>query len=182
VAETAGSAPSAQTSRESADGRARLIVLSVVFLMLGAAGGYFFGIHLVSRDLQVSSHTIQQLTDKVQQLEGTIAEQNAKNAALQVELKKAHATMVAMVPSENTYEISPNHSIIAAGGHLTIGLVGSPSDKSIDININGKQLSATAGDVVKMSPNPSTNCRITVQSFDMFKAVISARCETANAR
>lgn len=182
MAEMAGSAPPAQTSRDPADNRSRLIVVSVVFLLLGAIGGYFFGIHSVSGDVQAKARAILQLTDQVQQLEKTIAEQSAKNAELQAELNHAHAAMMAMMPNENTYELNPNHSIIAAGGHLTIGLVGPPSNKAIDININGKVQSAAAGDVVKVTPDPSTTCRVTVQSFDMFKAVVSAKCETNKAQ
>lgn len=182
MADSVGSEPAAQTSRQSSDGRLRLMAVSVVFLLLGAIGGYFFGVHSASRDLQANAHTIRQLTDKVQNFEKKIAEKDAKRTALEAALNHAHAAMGAIVPSKNTYDINPNHSIIVADGHLTIGLIGSPSDKAINININGKQISAAAGDVVKITPDPSVNCQVTVQSFDMFKAVIKARCETTKVQ
>jgi hypothetical protein len=80
------------------------------------------------------------------------------------------------MPSENTYGVSPNQSLIVADGHLTVGLIGAPANQSVNININGKQRPAAAGDVIDVAPDPSTSCQVRLQSFDMFKAIITATC------
>jgi hypothetical protein len=51
-----------------------------------------------------------------------------------------------MVPSQNTYSFSPNQSMILADGRLTVGLIGPPTNERVNLNINGKQHSAAAGD------------------------------------
>ena len=84
-----------------------------------------------------------------------------------------------MKPVQNTYELKPNQSIIAADGHLTLGLIGSPANDSIDININGKRQNAAPGDTIDFAPDPSTKCQVTVQSFDMFQAMVTATCMAA---
>ena len=95
---------------------------------------------------------------------------------LQDKLTSVQAALQAIMPSENTYNISPNQSMIVAGGHLTIGLIGSPTNESVNININGKQQLAATGDVIHIALDPSTTCQVGVQSFDMFKAVLTASC------
>jgi hypothetical protein len=82
------------------------------------------------------------------------------------------------MPSENTYNISPNQSIIVADGHLTVGLIGAPTNEGVNININGKQHSAAAGNVIDVALDPSMTCQVGVQSFDAFKAVLTASCAT----
>jgi hypothetical protein len=72
--------------------------------------------------------------------------------------------------------------VIAADGRLTLGLVGPPTNDGINININGKQQLVAAGDVVRLAPDSSTSCQVEVQSFDMFKAVVTASCSAAKPR
>lgn len=182
MAEAAESGPSLKTGGQSSDSRFRLLVVSVVLLVFGAIAGYAFGIYSSNRAMKSNALTMRQLTDNVQTLERTISSMKEINARIQAEVGRLRNTMEEMVPAKDTYEIRPNHSIIVAGGHLTIGLVGSPSNKAINININGKVQSAAAGDVVKIDPDPSTNCRVTIQSFDMFKAAVRANCDTNKAQ
>ena len=84
-----------------------------------------------------------------------------------------------IIPSKNTYNIKPNQSMIVAGGRLTIGLIGPPTNESVNININGKQHSVATGDVIRLTLDPRTTCQVRVQSFDMFKAVLNASCAQA---
>ena len=100
------------------------------------------------------------------------------------ELTSTKATLDAIMPSQNIYNINPNQSLIAADGRLTIGMVGSPGNEGINLNVNGKQQKVAAGDVIRVSPDPSSACQVQIQSFDMFKAVLvasCARCEIAIA-
>ena len=70
-----------------------------------------------------------------------------------------------MAPTENTYNIDPNHSIIVAKGYMTIGLIGPPTNEAVNININGKKYTAVAGDVLKFMPDPSTDCQLEIAVF-----------------
>jgi hypothetical protein len=161
----------------TARGGRLLLVGAIAVLMLGGAiAGYIIGLNLASRDLAAARERIQQLEPESQRLKRSIIDQNASLAALQAKLTGVQAALDAIMPSENTYNIRPNQSMIVAGGHLTIGLIGSPTNESVNININGKQQSAATGDVIHIALNPSTACQVAVQSFDMFKAVLTASC------
>ncbi len=152
----------------------------VVVLMLGATiGAFTYRGDLDYRDIMDSNQLVLQSRAKNEELESQIAEKDAKLAELEAKFKSAQAALDAIVPSKNTYVISPNQSMIVAGGHLTIALVGSPTNGGINININGKQQSATAGDVISIALAPSMTCQVGVQSFDMFKAVLTASCAAA---
>jgi hypothetical protein len=154
-----------------------LLVLAIVVLALGGAiAGYIFGLDLTQRDLAAARERIQQLQPENQRLKKAIIDQTAKLVELQAELTSVQAALHAIAPSENTYNISPNQSLIVAGGHLTIGLIGSPTNESVNINVNGKQQLAATGDVIHIALDPSTTCQVGVQSFDMFKAILTASC------
>jgi hypothetical protein len=160
-------------------GRFLLIVAAAVLILGAIIGGRIYGWYLESRDLQARDNTIQQLRSDVQKLLAEITDENAKFAALQTKLASVQAALDALMPAKNTYNLSSNQSLIVAGGHLTIGLIGSPTNEGVNININGKQQLAAAGDVVHVAVDPSTNCQVRVQSFDMFKAVVTASCAAA---
>jgi hypothetical protein len=84
--------------------------------------------------------------------------------------------LAAIMPTENTYNINPNQSLIVAGGRLTIGLIGSPTNEGVNININGKPQMAAVGASINTVLDSSMTCQVGVQSFDMFKAVLTATC------
>ncbi|MGB7618735.1 MAG: hypothetical protein WBM06_17425, partial [Pseudolabrys sp.] len=60
-----------------------------------------------------------------------------------------------------------------------IGLIGAPTNESVNINVNGKQQSVATGDVINITLDPRTTCLVRVQSFDMFKVVLNASCQQA---
>jgi hypothetical protein len=148
----------------------------------GAVAGYMFGLNLTYRDLAAVRQQLQVFQPENQRLKRAIIDQNAKLVDLEGKFAGVEATLRAIMPSENTYNISPNQSLIVADGHLTIGLVGSPTNESVNININGKQQKVVSGDVIHMALDTSTSCQVGVQSFDMFKAVVIATCGAANSR
>jgi hypothetical protein len=86
------------------------------------------------------------------------------------------------VPTDDTYVIKPNQSLIVAGGRLTVGLVGSPSNESVNININGQRQTVAPGDIIDVAVDPPATCQVRVQSFDMFKAILSAMCGAARSQ
>jgi hypothetical protein len=91
-------------------------------------------------------------------------------------IAKLQATLDELVPSENTYNIKANQSLIVGGGRLTVGMVGAPTNDSVTLNINGKRQSLGSGDVLNVAADNQSNCQVRVQSFDMFKAVVTATC------
>ncbi len=159
--------------------RLELIIVAVLLVTGVGIGGHIYGRQLARGDTQERDAAIIELRADVQKLDTQINDQNGKLAALQTKLTSVQATLDAIMPSENTYIIQPNQSLIVGDGHLTIGLVGPPTNDGIDININGKQQSAAAGDVIRVTPDSSTNCRLQIQSFDMFKAIVTASCTLA---
>ncbi len=46
---------------------------------------------------------------------------------------------------QNTYNIVPNQTLVVADGHLTVGLIGSPGNEGVTLNINGKEQTVAAG-------------------------------------
>ena len=50
---------------------------------------------------------------------------------------------------------------------------------AFNLNINGKQQTVVAGQIINVAPDPSTNCEVGVQTFDMFTAKLNAACTAA---
>src|SRR5262245_14204572 len=123
-----------------------------------------------SRDLVLQSRA------QVGELNARLADQTSQLRALQAKLESVQAALDAIIPSRNTYNFSPNQSMILAEGRLTVGLVGPPTNERVNVNINGKQHSAGAGDVIHFALDPTTACLVQVQRFDMFRATLNASC------
>lgn len=162
--------------------RIRLILLLVLLAMGVAIGGHIYGRRLAANDLAERDTTIQVLRSEGEKLEARYGDQSAQISALQAKLTNIQAELDAIMPSENTYHINANQSLIVGDGHLNIGMIGPPTNGGILLNINGKQQSLAAGDTLRLTPNSSTVCHVDVRSFDMFKAVIHAVCEIAEPR
>jgi hypothetical protein len=152
--------------------------LFLIAILVGI-GAYVIGLNVGYLDIAGARQVIQQLRADNQKLKTEIADLNATQVALQNRLTTFEAALDEIIPSKNTYNIKPNQSMIVASGRLTVGLVGPPTNDSVNININGKQQSAASGDVIKVTLDPSTTCQVRVQSFDMFKVVLNASCEKA---
>jgi hypothetical protein len=154
----------------------RVVSVSVLLMLGGMAWGYLLGRDLANRPLANATQLIRQLQPENQRLKTQVAAENARISSLQAKLKSVQAALNAMSPAKNTYKISPNQSVIVADGRLTIGLIGSPTNQNVAININGKRHTAASGDVFDIASDPSTTCQVRVQSFDMFKATLTALC------
>ena len=162
-----------------ARGRRLLPFLVVVLLILaGAVGGYIFGRQLTYSDVLAARQLTDQLQNENQALNRQITSQSADLTAMLTRLTKAETALNAIMPSADTYNVEPNQSLVVADGHLTIGLVGSPSNEGIELNVNGNQQLAAAGDVIQVAPDPTMTCQVRLQSFDMFRAVVTAWCST----
>lgn len=170
---------SAVASRMSRRNLVLLVGAGVLLLLIGIVAGFMYRGIVDYRDVMDSTQLVVQTRSENQELMSKLVEESAKLATLQTKFKNVQAALDALVPAENTYNFSPNQSLTVADGHLTIGLVGPPSNEGINININGKQQAATAGDVIHIALDPSTTCEVGVHSFDMFKAVLTASCAAA---
>jgi hypothetical protein len=153
-----------------------MVAIGVLLVVGGTIAGFVFGRFLAYRDLPAARAMILQQRTENQKLQGATNELNVQLAEQQRKYTEVHNTLEAIMPSESRYNISPNQSMIVGGGHLTIGLVGAPTNDSVNININGKQQSMATGDVIKITPDPATACQVAVQSFDMFTAALTASC------
>jgi len=166
----------AESGRMTRRNRFLLIGVNVLLLLVGVIGGFMYRGIMDYRDVIDSTQLVVQTRSENQELASQLNEERANLAALQAKLKSVKDALDAILPAENTYNVSPNQSLTVADGHLIIGLVGAPANEGINININGKQHVAAVGDVIHVALDPSTTCEVGVHSFDMFKAVLTASC------
>jgi hypothetical protein len=61
-------------------------------------------------------------------------------------------------------------------------MVGPPENDDIMLNVNGKQQPLAAGQTINVAPDRATQCQLSVQSFDMFKATLAAACSGPKAK
>jgi hypothetical protein len=148
----------------------------MVLILIAVLVGYAIGREVSRRNLLARDETIQQLQNERLEFSTELGRRNDQLIALQSKLNHVQATLDELMPSENIYVFRPNQSLILAGGRVTIGLMGSPTNQSVTINVNGKQHVAAAGDVITVALEESTKCQVTVQSFDLFKAILHATC------
>ena len=156
--------------------RLRLIGFNVLLFLAGVIGGFMYRGSADYRDIRDSSQLVLQARSENQDLATQLNEERADLAVLQAKLKSVQDALGAIMPAENTYNVNPNQSLTVADGLLTIALVGAPANEGVNININGKQHAAAAGDVIHVALDPSTTCEVGVDSFDMFQAVLTASC------
>jgi hypothetical protein len=158
--------------------RGRVILAGIVLAVIAgvAVFGQLYGQHLAYGAMQDRDSAIRQLETESQQLELERTDQDTQVKALQAQVASLQAQLNGVLPSKNLYSINPNESLLVAGGRLTIGLVGGPLSNGVNINVNGKQQFVTVGDVIHVTPDPSTACDVQIQSFDMFKAQFTASC------
>lgn len=168
----------------SPERRGRLLVILASLLLLAGSTvvGYLLGRDIASRPLAETLQLVQQLQPEAQRLKGQIAQQGNTIISLESKLKRAEATLHSISPTENTYNINANQSLLVGGGQLSIGLVGAPTINGVTLNINGTKHTAVSGDVFDVTPDPSTICHVRVQSFDMFETMVNASCAKTAAK
>jgi hypothetical protein len=175
------SAPTRRRRRLFPTDNNRVVVIAacVIAILCILVGGHLYGRYLSSLDLGGRDNAIEQLRDQNQKTTRQLDAKSAEATELQAKLDKVQAALNALMPSQNTFNIQPNQSLVVGDGRLTVGMVGSPSNESVTLDINGKRQSVDAGQVVDVALDSSTKCQVEVQSFDMFKAVLLASCTPA---
>jgi cell division protein FtsB len=163
----------------SAEYRSAAIICVVIIIVGILIGGHLYGRYLSSIDLADREAQIEQLRAESQKQKRDIDSKSAQITTLQGKLAQTQAALDAVMPSANTYNINPNQTLILGQGHLTVGLIGPPGNDSVLLDINGKSQAVAAGQTVDINPDPTTKCQLSVQSFDVFKAVLVASCSPA---
>jgi hypothetical protein len=164
------------------DSRFVSVIACIVAIVVILVGGHLYGRYLANKDLGGRDAAIEQLQTESQQLKRSIDLKSLQLTQLQVKVDKTQAQLESIMPTKDTYNIMPNQTLIVADGRVTVGLVGSPGNESVMLNVNGKSQLATAGQVIAAGSDPSANCQVAVQSFDMFKAVLTASCAGAKGQ
>jgi uncharacterized membrane protein YiaA len=148
----------------------------LVTALMGGIVGYLLGLNSAYVEMSASKLALQQSRAENQKMKSEMAGENVKVGAMESGIAKLQTKLDELVPSENTYNIKANQSLIVGDGRLTVGLIGAPANDSVTLNINGKRQQVGTGDVLNVAADTRTNCQVRVQSFDMFKAVVTATC------
>jgi hypothetical protein len=177
-------ADSPKNPRSSVFDNSRFVsaVACIVAIVVILVGGHLYGRYLANKDLGGRDNAIEQLRTESQQQKRNIDQKSAQLTELQATVDRTKALLEAIMPTKDTYNIMPNQTLIVGDGRVTVGLVGSPSNESVTLTVNGKQQVVMAGQAVKAGSDPSANCQVAVQSFDMFKAVLTASCVGAKGQ
>jgi hypothetical protein len=176
-----GSAPPRRNSVFD-DPRFVSVVACIVAIVVILVGGHLYGRYLASRDLGGRDNVIEELRAESQQQKRNIDQKSAQLTNLQAKLDRTKAQLESIMPTKDTYNIMPNQTLFVADGRVSVGLVGSPGNERVMLNVNGKEQAVMAGQVITTGADPSANCQVAVQSFDMFKAVLTASCAGAKGQ
>jgi hypothetical protein len=150
------------------------VVVAIFVAVIGYTVGWQGGVRETTNQFKDENSRLQ--SDN-QRLSKENSSQTMQISSLQSQLKNAQSQLAAVSGPVAVFEITANESMVVAGSHLTIGLVGSPANDKVNINVNGKQQPLAAGDVINAAV--SANCRVELKSFEMFKAVVTTTCADA---
>jgi hypothetical protein len=154
-----------------------VIAIAFTLMCLGILiGGHLYGRYLASFVSPGLDNTITELRLRTQNEARKSDSLSLERTAMSAKLETAQAALNSIMPSPNTYVIKPNQTLIVGDGHLPVGMVGSPGNDAIVLNVNGKEQSLAAGQTINVSVDPVTQCQLSVQSFDVFKATLVATC------
>jgi hypothetical protein len=144
-----------------------ILVVAIVCFTLGVSTGY----HMVPVGAR---NIIKDLTADKDRLSAEKISLEKQTLELREQLDKDNKKLEAIIPSPNVYKIKPNESQIVPIGHLTVGLVGTPGNQSVELNINDKKYRAHAGDINDIA----VTCRVEVVSFNVVDAnvIVNASC------
>jgi hypothetical protein len=149
----------------------RPLVVAIVFFTIGVSAGYYEGYYMVPPSAQNIVKELRADKDRLTTERFALQKQIFE---LREQRDKVNNKLEAIMPSPNIYRIKPNESQIVPIGRLTVGLVGTPGNQSIELNINDKKYRAQAGDIYDIA----MACRVEVVSFSVLDAnvMVSASC------
>jgi hypothetical protein len=160
------------------------MAVAFVMMCLGILiGGHLYGRYLASFSSPGLDDTMVELRAQAQKQHIKNDRQEAELTVMAAKLHGAQGALDSIMPSPNTYTFYPNRARIVGDGHLMVGMIGTPGNDAIMLNVNGKQQSLAAGQTINVTPDdPTTQCQLSVQSFDAFKATLVAACSGPKAK
>ena len=151
----------------------------VIAMVCILVGGHLYGRYLASRDLAGRDNAIEQLRDPKSEAQRQLDDQSAQADRIAGKARQVQATLDAIMPSaEHLSTSSPINRSIVGDGHLTVGLVGSPSQRKRQAQYQRQAAVGGAGQVIDVAPDPRRNVRCGAV-LRMFKAVLYASCTPA---
>jgi hypothetical protein len=150
------------------------VVVTIFVAVVGYTVGWQGGVRETTNQFKDENSKLQSDNQRFSKENSNQATQIAN---MQSQLKNTQSQLASVNGPVAVFDINPNESIVVSGSHLTIGLVGSPANDRVNINVNGKQQALAAGDVINTMV--SANCRVELKSFEMFKAVVATTCADA---
>jgi hypothetical protein len=152
-------------------GFAVVLIVAIVCFALGVSTGY----HVIPIGAQ---NIIKKLTaDKDRLITEKIALQK-QTFELREQLDKVNRKLEATIPAPNTYKIKPNESQTVPIGRLTVGLVGTPGNQSVELNINEKKYRAQAGAINDIA----MACQVEVLSFNVIDANVTVNTSCSETK
>jgi hypothetical protein len=150
----------------------RALRLGVILVV--AIVGFILGVSIGNRDRIGDANIIKELTADKDKLTAERIALQKQIFELREQRDKVNNKLEAIMPSPNIYRIKPNESQTVPIGRLTVGLVGTPGNQSIELNINDKKYRAQAGDINDIA----MACRVEVVSFSVIDAnvMVTASC------
>jgi hypothetical protein len=174
-----------ENSRWRPFGAKKRLILAVAFVIMCLGiliGGHLYGRYIASFVSPGLDDTMTRLRAEGQSAKRMTDAQSARLTTMRIKLERIQATLDSIMPAPNTYVIKPNQTLIVSDGRLPVGMVGAPGNDAIMLNINGKRQSLVAGQTINIALDPATQCQLSVESFDVFKATLVAACSGPKAK
>ena len=119
-------------------------------------GGHLYGRYLASFHSTRTENTIAELRAQAQKETRRSNSLSAQLTEMEAKLEGAQAALDSIMPAPNTYTIYPNLTRVVGDGRLMVGMVGTPGNDAIMLNVNGKQQPLAAGQTINVAPDPKT--------------------------
>jgi len=87
--------------------------------LMGGIIGYLLGLNTAYVERASIKLFLEQSRAENQKMQSAMAGENVKIAAMESSITKLKTTLEELIPSENTYNIKVNQSLIVGGGRLT---------------------------------------------------------------
>lgn len=145
------------------------------FLLIVAIAFYSLGRYSAAQQLEEYKIKNVQLANDNGKLNSDNKAQTLRINELQDQVKDIKSKLDEVISPARNLEIKANESRPVSIALMEIGMVGTPTNESVNINVNGKRQVAAAGDVI----GADFACRIQVVSIDLLKS--SANITTACA-
>jgi hypothetical protein len=124
------------------------LLLSVLLMLVGAFVAFIYRGWVDNQDIIDSRDLVLQSRAQVRELNVRLAEQTSQLAALQAKLEMVQAALDAMTPSRNTYNFSPNQSMILA----ELRRMSVSTSTSMGNNIRRAQVTSSTSRLIRLRP------------------------------